>query len=149
MISSLLLILGLTLLIHLDGLWAIKRNTKHFEGWPRLGLAVIVILSIQLHVAEIGCFALSYQYADALLGIGHLTFADPPGFLDCFYYSAETFTALGYGDVTATGDLRLVAVSEPLVGLTLISWSGAYTFIAMQRFWKDQRERFPRGKPPA
>jgi hypothetical protein len=142
MLIAFLIILMLTILtvmIHLEGLWAIRRNTKRLLKWPRLGLSLIVILSIQLHVIEIACFAIAYFLADHFLDVGHFTAAPLAGFFDWFYFSAETFTALGYGDITTTDSLRIVAVSEPLVGLTLISWSGAYTFIAMQRFWDETR----------
>jgi hypothetical protein len=41
----------------------------------------------------------------------------PNGWLDDFYFSAVTFTTLGYGDIfPATGALKLVCASEALVG---------------------------------
>jgi hypothetical protein len=41
----------------------------------------------------------------------------PAGWLDDFYFSAVTFTTLGYGDILpATGVLKLVCASEALVG---------------------------------
>lgn len=45
--------------------------------------------------------------------------------------------AVGYGDVVPSGELRLLAGVEALNGLLLIGWSASYTFIAMERFWKD------------
>jgi hypothetical protein len=52
-------------------------------------------------------------------------------------FLAETYTSLGYGDVVPRGDVRLLAGIEALNGLLLIGWSVSYTFIAMERFWKD------------
>ena len=49
----------------------------------------------------------------------------------------EALHSLGYGDVVPSGDLRLLAGMEALNGLLLIGWSASYTFIAMERFWKD------------
>ena len=55
-----------------------------------------------------------------------------------FYYSAITYTAVGYGDILPTGAIRLLAVAESLNGLLLIGWSGAFTFIAMEKLWSDR-----------
>lgn len=48
----------------------------------------------------------------------------PLPFSRCLYFSAETFTTLGYGDVVPHGDLRLLAGIEALNGLLLIGWTG-------------------------
>lgn len=41
----------------------------------------------------------------------------PSGWLDDFYFSAVTFTTLGYGDILpATDTLKMVCASEALVG---------------------------------
>ncbi|MGH9929827.1 MAG: potassium channel family protein, partial [Pyrinomonadaceae bacterium] len=53
------------------------------------------------------------------------------------YFSTETYTSFGYGDVIPSGDLRMVAGVEALNGLLLIGWSASYTYIAMVRFWSD------------
>jgi hypothetical protein len=144
MLLAFVIITGLTVLsviIHLEGLFFVRRLTRLFRRRPRLGLSIIVLLSIELHVVEIGLFALVYFVSEQFLGLGKVIGDKVPSFLEYYYFSAETFTALGYGDVTTSGDLRLIAVSEPLVGLTLISWSGAYTFLAMQRFWGERAQQ--------
>jgi hypothetical protein len=61
--------------------------------------------------------------------------------MDYFYYSAETFTALGSGDLSATGGLRLIASIEPLNGLVLIAWTGAFTYWAMGHYWNVKTAR--------
>lgn len=55
----------------------------------------------------------------------------------CLYFSAETYTSLGYGDVVPGGALRLLAGMEALNGLLLIGWSASFIYIAMERFWGD------------
>jgi hypothetical protein len=37
------------------------------------------------------------------------------------------------------GVLRLLAGVEALNGLLLIGWSASYTYLAMERFWNDDR----------
>jgi hypothetical protein len=56
------------------------------------------------------------------------------GFL---YFSAETYTSLGFGDVFPTGEMRLIAGIEALTGLLLISWSASFTYLEMCRHWTD------------
>jgi hypothetical protein len=48
---------------------------------------------------------------------------------------AGPFTSLGFGDVTPSGPLRLLAGMEALNGLLLIGWSASYIHLAMERFW--------------
>ena len=52
-----------------------------------------------------------------------------------FYFSAETYTSLGFGDLYPVGLLRLIAGIECLNGLVLIGWSTAFIYLAMRRFW--------------
>ena len=150
MILSVLLILSLifaTVVIHLEGLWFIRSNARRLANSPRLGLSALVLMSLALHVIEIILYGVVYLVSDRYLNIGSFSGSDKFDTMQYFYFSAETFTALGYGDVLPTGDLRLIATAEPLNGLTLISWSGAYTFVAMQRFWVDRVTTARGGRP--
>jgi hypothetical protein len=62
-------------------------------------------------------------------------------FARCVYFSAETYTSLGYGDVVPHGDLRLLAGMEALNGLLLIGWTASYTYISMERLWDEANGR--------
>ena len=46
-----------------------------------------------------------------------------PGFTNDYYYSATTYTGLGFGDITPTSTLRLFTAIEALTGLVLIAWT--------------------------
>jgi hypothetical protein len=127
-----------TVCIHMEGLWAIQQWTARLVLTSQLRLGLIVLLTLLLHVGEILCYGSAFLVADRFLSIGALESTRAIGFLDYFYFSAETFTAVGYGDILVTGDLRLIASIEPLNGLTLISWSGAFTFLAMQKYWNER-----------
>ena len=63
--------------------------------------------------------------------------AGPAGFslINCLYFSAETYTSLGFGDLTPVGPVRLLAGVEALNGLLLIGWSASFLYLAMERFW--------------
>jgi Ion channel len=51
------------------------------------------------------------------------------------YFSVETFTSTGFGDILPSGPVRMVAGAEALNGLLLIGWSASFTYLAMERFW--------------
>lgn len=56
------------------------------------------------------------------------------------YFSAETYTSLGFGDLTPNGPVRLLAGVEALNGLLLIGWSASFTYLCMERFWSPADE---------
>jgi len=92
------------------------------------------------HIAEIWLFAV----AMALLGehplAGELSGIGAINFLDYIYFSAASFTTVGYGDLFPTGPLRFMAGTEALMGLMLITWSASLTFLEMQRHWSSRHE---------
>jgi hypothetical protein len=67
--------------------------------------------------------------------------AGPLPFTRCLYFSAETYTTLGYGDVLPHGDLRLLAGMQALNGMLLIGWTASYTYLSMERLWDDRGGR--------
>ncbi|MDW7747356.1 potassium channel family protein [Halomonas sp.] len=93
------------------------------------------------HVTEIWIFAV----AMALLGehplAGEVVGRETMDFLDYVYFSAITYTTLGYGDLVATGPIRFVTGTEALTGFMLITWSASLTFLEMQRHWSARQER--------
>jgi hypothetical protein len=56
------------------------------------------------------------------------------------YFSAETYTSLGYGDLVPHASLRMLAGMEALNGLLLIGWSSSTIYIAMEKFWAHGNE---------
>ena len=69
------------------------------------------------------------------LDAGSLTGTAGFSLANCMYFSAETYTSLGFGDLTPVGPVRLLAGVEALNGLLLIGWSASFTYLAMERFW--------------
>jgi len=73
---------------------------------------------------------------DGFPGVGNLRSDGPTtALMDCIYFSAETYTSLGFGDVTPVGHMRLLVGVEALNGLLLVAWSASYTYLSMERFW--------------
>ena len=69
------------------------------------------------------------------LGAGNLSDSTAFSLSTCMYFSAATYTSLGFGDLTPTGPVRLLAGVEALNGLLLIGWSASFTYLSMERFW--------------
>ena len=117
-------IIVLVLAIHMVGLGALLvmirwRGDGAREPGHRLvqaGLILAVVLGVLgLHGIEIWLFAGLYL----LLGeIGTLE--------EALYFSASTFSTLGYGDVVLSASWRLVAAMEGIIGFLLIGWSTAF-----------------------
>ena len=59
------------------------------------------------------------------------------GLLDYVYFSAIIFTTVGLGDLVPSGSIRFMVGTQALTGFILISWSAAFTYLEMQRFWKN------------
>jgi hypothetical protein len=57
-------------------------------------------------------------------------------FSEAWYFSMVTFTTLGYGELTLTGDWRLLSGIEAINGIMLIGWSTAMMFSLIQQIFK-------------
>ncbi|HYR37498.1 MAG TPA: potassium channel family protein [Burkholderiales bacterium] len=132
-----LAMLALTTAMHYEALELLGRRASGQTMHRRRVVGLLTAL-VGLHVAEVALYALAYHFG-ALLGLGHLRGGSGRALLDVFYFAAETYSTLGYGDVVPTGDLRLVASVEALNGLLLIAWSGAFLFGVLEGARKANR----------
>jgi hypothetical protein len=100
---------------------------------PRARIIVVVLAAFIGHTLAVWTYAFGYWLlANKLGGFGGLLVED---FFDYLYFSAVTYTSLGFGDHVPLGHLRLIAGVEALNGLLLISWSASFTYLAMERYW--------------
>jgi hypothetical protein len=121
-----LLVLALTTALHYEGLKILVRPPR--GRLSRRGLVYAISALVALHLAEIGLYAAAYAAGTGPLDLGALRGTAPGSALDLFYFAAETYSTVGYGDVVPNGALRLLASVEPLNGLLLLAWSGAFLF---------------------
>lgn len=68
----------------------------------------------------------------------YLTFDVIEGFEKAIYFSAVTFTTLGYGDVVLDGSRRLLSSLEAINGIIMFGWSTAIVIAAVQRVYLRQ-----------
>ena len=133
--ASCLMLLVLTTAIHYEVLRVLTVGLPALHVPARAKLMVVIFGTFFAHAVEICLYALAFYVLARYLAAGTLGDASRSSLTLSLYFSAETYTSLGYGDVVPGGDLRLLACMEALNGLLLIGWSASYTYIAMERFW--------------
>ncbi|MFL5335005.1 MAG: potassium channel family protein [Geminicoccaceae bacterium] len=137
-------IVGLaTVLIHQRGLLGIADlAARYAHVRPAVVIPGVVVGIFGLHLIEIGLFAGAIAFASYVLHLGRIV-GDVDGTdLELLYFSAETFTTLGFGDIIPSGQMRLLASFEPLNGLILLGWSASFIHLEVERYW-----RRPEGAP--
>ena len=141
-ISSLVLI-ALTTLIHYEVLRGLHVGLPTLRIPIRTKLLVVIFGTFVAHVTEIALYAVSLfaliHYGD----VGDLGGEKTTTFVECLYFSAETYTSLGLGDIAPLGPVRMLAGVEALNGLLLIAWSASFTYLSMEKFWPSRSHHQP------
>jgi hypothetical protein len=86
------------------------------------------------HVTEVLVYATAYYLLARHAHAGTLSGAAAPSLKASLYFSLETYSSLGYGDIVPSGALRGMAGAEALNGLLLIGWSACYVHGALDAF---------------
>lgn len=135
-ICTLLVIASIAIFYELHyvaGIWL-----NRYLRWPRYSIIVSVILSFICHTIAVWMYALTYFAITSHggLGVGGLHGEiHPDGLLSYVYFSATTYSSLGFGDVYPSGALRLLVAVEAINGLLLIGWSVTYTYVMTERLF--------------
>jgi voltage-gated potassium channel Kch len=87
------------------------------------------------HLVQIFVFALAFFILHHTLKLGLIGGRFDDSFATYLYFSAETYTSLGFGDIFPAGDIRILAGVEALTGLLMISWSASFSYLEMRRYW--------------
>jgi len=128
-------LLVLTAVIHYEALSALNAHLPTLRMPSRAKLLVVISVTFFAHAVEIVAYGIAlYLLVSHGIG-GGLKGSEDFSVADCIYFSAETYTSIGFGDVTPFGAIRLLIGAEALNGLLLIGWSASYAFIAMERYW--------------
>lgn len=130
-----LALLVISTIIHYEVLAGLSASLPLLAIPARSKLILVIFGTFLAHSLEIVIYAFSIHCMTNNLGWGTLGGLKDVGFNICLYFSAETYTSLGYGDIVPNGGLRLLSGAEALNGLLLIGWSASYIYIAMERFW--------------
>lgn len=148
-IALLLTLVVVCFFVHFEVLSALSRFTAH-AGGERLTLALAMSGLIAVHIVEVAMFGAAFYASVNYLKIGAFAAEHSMTAMDYFYYAAETYSSLGYGDIYPLGDIRLLASITPLIGLLLLGWSGAFlsSLSDDMRTRRVVRDAPPRSIPP-
>ena len=139
-IFSCLLLVTLTTVAHYEVLRGLNAELPSLNIPNRTKLLVVIFATFIAHAAEMGMYGFSLFTLVKFMGAGSLTGTAGFSLMSCLYFSAETYTSLGFGDLTPIGPVRLLAGVEALNGLLLIGWSASFAYIAMEQFWGTTRQ---------
>jgi hypothetical protein len=131
------LLVMLTVLIQgVGSLWLMRLLMRHNVGAggqviANRALSAVILTALGLlllHCVQILIWAIAYRL---------LTPIDPIDTLEAaVYFSAVTFTTLGYGDITLNTDQwRLLTGVQALNGVLLLGWSTALLYAVVHRSW--------------
>ena len=135
-----LLLIALTSVIHYEVLRVMYGALPTITIPKRTKLLAVIFGVFVAHVLEIVVYGGALYVLAQFPALGKLSGPISFSFEDCLYFSAETYTSLGVGDITPVGPLRLLVGVEALNGLLLIGWSASFAYIAMERFWSADDE---------
>jgi hypothetical protein len=131
------MLIAITTVIHYETLRTLNSRLAFLSIPNRTKLLVVIFTAFIAHILEMLVYGISLYVLVKYLGSGSLSGTTKFSLVNCLYFSAETYTSLGFGDLTPVGPVRLLAGVEALNGLLLIGWSASYTYIAMERFWRN------------
>jgi hypothetical protein len=131
---------SLVVLVHYEGLILLSRGLRHVHGRQRVKVLYAIYSVVALHVTEIWLFGIVLWLLLRWPACGYIAMGATQGalgLLDTIYLSAITFTTVGFGDVVPVGPIRFLAGTEALTGFVLIGWSASFTYLEMERFWRN------------
>jgi Ion channel len=98
-------------------------------------MAIVTLITAAVHLTQIALWAVAF------LLCGQISTWET-----AFYYSAQNYTALGYGDIQLSGRWRLLGPLEALNGLLFLGLSTAVLFAIMRQLIAN-RLRTETGNP--
>jgi hypothetical protein len=115
------------LIMHLVAL-LIRTGYTGLAFWKNVAvMMIILLLTASAHLIQIAL------WAGAILMVGEIS-----TFEKAFYYSAQNYTALGYGDIALSERWRLLGPLEAINGLLLFGLSTAVMFAVMRPLITNQ-----------
>ncbi|WP_287173799.1 ion channel [Mesorhizobium sp.] len=129
-----------TVLMHYEVLNIAGTMRRRFSLSMRVDLLLLVVAAIIAHVVGICLFALAYAWMHHHPDLGGLAGLFSGSAADFFYFSVTCYTTIGFGEVYATGPMRIVAALEGLNGLVPIAWSASFAYASTSDLWKRKQD---------
>ena len=96
-------------------------------------MLLLIFALLFVHIIAIWGFGISAWWLVEINSIGEVTGYETMSLLDYIFFSAVTYTTLGYGDMIPLGPIRFLYGTQGLVGFVLITWSATFAFLEMRR----------------
>ena len=116
-ILSCALLIALTTVIHYEVLRGLTETLPALTIPNRTKLLVVIFSAFVSHALQIGLYGAALFVLARDMGVGGLSGLGGLSMTNCLYFSAETYTTLGFGDLIPVGPIRLLAGAEALNGL--------------------------------
>ena len=131
-----LILLTACILIHYEVLRTLNDRLPAASWLPvRMRVVAALFGAMASHFGQIAIFAFAYYILRDKFGMGQFGGQFDDVYSSFLYFSAETYTTLGLGDIYPMGPLRLVLGTETLTGLLMVSWTASFTYLEMRRYW--------------
>lgn len=140
------IVVGLVVVFHdevvlLLNRWVLRRHAKfHSAVRDRPIILIVMFILLFAHVVEIWLFGITFFVLLNQEGFGAITGYPEVNLLDSIYFSAANYTTVGWGDLSAAGDIRFLAGTEALVGFMMITWSASFGYLVMARTLRQDNQ---------
>jgi hypothetical protein len=125
--------------LHYEALSNLNQLLPRITLVPRRAKVLAAVLGAMLsHASHVSIFAGAYFLLKDHFGLGAFGGQFRDSFTSFLYFSIETYTSLGLGDIYPLGPLRMLAGVEALTGLLMISWTASFTYLEMNRYWTNR-----------
>jgi hypothetical protein len=138
-----LVLLMACVLVHYEVLRKLSEWLARLRQLHRTRVLLLIVGLLTTHIFEIWIYAVGFGLLDGRADFGVIAHTEPGAvsstWLDYVYYSFITYTTVGYGDMVPRGPIRFIAATEALTAWVLLGWSASFTYLEMQRFWRDPK----------
>jgi voltage-gated potassium channel Kch len=110
--------------------WTERHRPKLMVNWPMLTTVICILYLMGPIIIDVILWAAFYCVADALAT-----------FEDALYFSAVTFTTVGYGDIVLGVEWRQLATFEAMNGWIVFGWMTALIMTVVQRLYTRAEAR--------
>ena len=125
--------------LHYEVLSHLNQHLPRITLVPRRTKVLAAVLGAMLsHASHVSIFAGAYFLLNDRFGLGAFGGQFRDSFASFLYFSIETYTSLGLGDIYPLGPLRMLTGIEALTGLLMISWTASFTYLEMNRYWTNR-----------
>lgn len=138
LVSACVAIHGLGMILGLSWLKRTRPAHHHHFSLPAMFwmLARVVFGLLMLHLLQILVWAACYQWSGCF-----------PDYTTSFYYSATSYSTVGYGDVIPPGNWRILGAVEAVTGILMFGWSTGVLFSVVNHLQSRFMEHRQTGNP--